>query len=329
MKNIKKYIAFIIISIFIPLNVLAYSNKVVLGGQNVGISIQSNGIMVVGFYKVNNILNNSRLSVGDYIIKVNDIEVNTIDDLITQIEKNVVDNKVPIIYRHNSQLKETYLQLEEVNGVYKTGLYVKDSLKGLGTLTYIDPETKIYGCLGHEIVESSSNSKIEVKTGNIFKALVTSITKSSDGNPGTKNAKFFSDKIYGNVLKNENVGIYGIYSGDYDEDALIDIAYPKEVEKGKAYIYTALDDNRIKSYEINILKIEEKSKVKNFYFEVIDEDLLNKTGGIVQGMSGSPIVQNNKLIGAVTHVSIDSVKTGYGVSIINMLKEGEKNKIQN
>ena len=308
-----------------PIYVLAYSNKVVLGGQNVGIAIQSDGILVVGFYKINTNINNSKLNVGDYIIKVGNTDVNTVDELISAIENNVKNNKVDITYRHLNQLKSSSLELENTNGTYKTGLYVKDSIKGLGTLTYIDPESKIYGCLGHEIIESTTNSKMEVKTGNIFKALVTSITRSSDGNPGTKNAKFFSDKIYGNVNKNMEEGIYGKYSGEIDNDNLIEVANQNEIHKGEAYIYTALDDNEVKEYKINILKIDDKSKIKNYYFEVIDDNLLEKTGGIVQGMSGSPIVQNNKIIGAVTHVSVDSVKKGYGISIINMLKTGEKN----
>lgn len=323
--KIKKYIITFIITMFMPIYVLAYSSKVVLGGQNVGIAIQSNGILVVGFYKLNNVVNNSKLSVGDYIVKINNNEVNTVDDLINQIEKNVKEDKVEITYRHNNQLKSTTLELENSNGVYKTGLYVKDSIKGLGTLTYIDPETKIYGCLGHEIIESTTNTKMDIKTGNIFKALVTSITRSSNGSPGTKNAKFFSDKIYGNVNKNIEQGIYGTYTGEIDNDNLIDVAKINDVNKGDAYIHTALDDNEVKEYKINILKIDENNKVKNFYFEVTDEELLNKTGGIVQGMSGSPIVQNNKIIGAVTHVSVDSVKKGYGISIENMLKTGENN----
>ena len=321
--KIKKYIITFIITFLMPIYVLAYSDKVVLGGQNVGIAIQSDGILVVGFYKINNTINNSKLNVGDYIVKVNNNVVNTVDDLISSIESNVKDNKVDIMYRHNNQIKSSTLELENTNGVYKTGLYVKDSIKGLGTLTYIDPQTKIYGCLGHEVIESSTNSKIEVKTGNIFKALVTSITRSSDGSPGTKNAKFLSDKIYGNINKNMEEGIYGTYNGEIDNDNLIDVGQVDDVNKGEAYIYTALDDNIVNEYKINILKIDAKNKVKNFYFEVVDEELLNKTGGIVQGMSGSPIVQNNKIIGAVTHVSVDSVKKGYGILITNMLKTGE------
>lgn len=320
----KRYIITFLIVFLFPVYVLAYSNKVILGGQNLGIAIESDGILVVGFYKVNNTLNNSKLSVGDYIIKVNDDKVNTVDDLINSIENNVKDNKVNITYRHNNSIKDTILNLEYNNGIYKSGLYVKDSLKGLGTLTYIDPESKIYGCLGHEIIDSNTNSKVEVRSGNIFKANVTSITRSSDGSPGSKNAKFIEDKIYGNINKNVEEGIYGTYSGQIDNDNLIDIETLDNVDLGEAYIYTSLDDNIVKSYKINILRKYNKSKIKNFYFEVIDSELLNKTGGIIQGMSGSPIVQNNKLIGAVTHVSVDSVKNGYGISIINMLETGEK-----
>ena len=320
----KKYIITFLIIFLFPVYVLAYSNKVILGGQNLGIAIESDGILVVGFYKVNNTLNNSKLSVGDYIIKVNDNKVNTVDDLINSIENNVKDNKVNITYRHNNSIKDTVLNLEYNNGIYKSGLYVKDSLKGLGTLTYIDPESKIYGCLGHEIIDSNTNSKVEVRSGNIFKANVTSITRSSDGSPGSKNAKFIEDKIYGNINKNVEEGIYGTYSGQIDNDNLIDIETLDNVDLGEAYIYTSLDDNIVKSYKINILRKYNKSKIKNFYFEIIDNELLNKTGGIIQGMSGSPIVQNNKLIGAVTHVSVDSVKNGYGISIINMLETGEK-----
>lgn len=320
----KKYIITFLIIFLFPIYVLAYSNKVVLGGQNIGIAVESDGILVVGFYKINNTMNNSKLSVGDYIIKVNGNFIYTIDDLIKSIEDNVFDNKVNITYKHNNIIKDTVLNLEYVNGIYKTGLYVKDSLKGLGTLTYIDPESKIYGCLGHEIIDSSTNSKVEVRSGSIFKASVNSISRSSNGNVGSKNAKFIEDKIYGNVNKNVEEGIYGKYSGEIDNDNLIEISKIDDVNLGDAYIYTSLDDNVVKSYKINILKKFNKSKIKNFYFEVIDSSLLEKTGGIVQGMSGSPIVQNNKLIGAVTHVSVDSVKNGYGISIINMLEEGEK-----
>ena len=204
-------------------------------------------------------------------------------------------------------------------------MYVKDNLLGNGTLTYIDPKTKIYGALGHNVIESNTKSRVEIKDGSIFKSVISSVTKSSDGNPGSINTKFYKDKVYGTINKNVESGIFGNYLESIDDNALIEVASIDEVKLGEASIYTNLYNNDVREYKINILRVDKSGKIKNIYFEVTDEALLNKTGGIVQGMSGSPIVQNGKLIGAVTHVLIDDVTTGYGISIITMLEEGEKN----
>ena len=319
-----RYIGFLLSLLLLPTIVFAYSNKVILGGQNVGIEINTNGVLVVGFYKVNGVYNASRLLIGDYITKVNDKEVNTINELVTEIENNVVDNKITISYRRDNVNYSTILDLEYKDGVYKTGLYVKDTLLGNGTITYIDPESKIYGALGHNVVESITKDRIELRTGNIFKSSISSITKSNDGNPGSINTRFYRNYIYGNIKTNDLVGIYGNYLKEVPSDTLIEIAKIDDVKLGNAKIYTSLSNNEVKAYDINILRIDKSSDIKNFYFEVIDEELLTKAGGIVQGMSGSPIVQDNKLIGAVTHVTIDNVKLGYGVSIITMLETGDK-----
>ena len=319
-----RYIGFLLSLLLLPTIVFAYSNKVILGGQNVGIEINTNGVLVVGFYKVNGVYNASRLLIGDYITKVNDKEVNTINELVTEIENNVVDNKITISYRRDNVNYSTILDLEYKDGVYKTGLYVKDTLLGNGTITYIDPESKIYGALGHNVVESITKDRIELRTGNIFKSSISSITKSNDGNPGSINTRFYRNYIYGNIKTNDLVGIYGNYLKEVPSDTLIEIAKIDDVKLGNAKIYTSLSNNEVKAYDINILRIDKSSDIKNFYFEVIDEELLTKAGGIVQGMSGSPIIQDNKLIGAVTHVTIDNVKLGYGVSIITILETGDK-----
>ena len=323
MKNIKKKIIVFFCSILIPLNTLAYSNKIILGGDNIGIKIQNNGVIVIGFYGNNEI--NNELKLGDIITKVNGKNISSIKELTNEIEKNVKDNRVNITYLRDKNEYTTDLKLIKENNIYKTGLYVKDTIKGIGTLTYIDPETKTFGSLGHEILESNSNSKINVKNGYIFQSSITDINKSYDGNPGEKNATYNSNNIFGTIDKNTIYGIFGKYQKDIDYSNLIEVADINEIETGDASIYTVLDGNEIKKYNINITKINRNSNIKNINFEIIDNELLNETGGIVQGMSGSPIVQNNKIIGVVTHVVIDKVNTGYGLFITTMLEEGDKN----
>lgn len=324
MKKIIQKLNIFMLLWLLPLTVFAYSSEVILGGQNVGISINSQGVLIVGFYKVNNIYNGSHLLVGDYIIKVNNETVANIKDLVSKIEKYATNDQVEITYLRDNKEYTTKIKLEKSNNSYKTGIYVKDNLLGNGTLTYIDPETKIYGALGHYIIDSNTNTAIKIKDGSIFKSVITNITKSTDGNPGSINTKFYRQNIYGDINKNTLAGIFGMYENIPANGKLIKVANIDEIKTGKATIFTSLAQNEIKEYDINILKIDKNSPIKNFYFEITDKNLIDTAGGVVQGMSGSPIVQNGKLIGAVTHVTIDNVKTGYGISIINMLKEGEK-----
>lgn len=316
----KKYKILLCLLLF-PITIFAYSDKIIPGGDNLGIKINIDGIMIVGFYKVENAKSNKDLMVGDVIRKVNEIEVYSINDFTSAISK--IDSEVVNleIKRKNKNIILEY-NLYKENGVYKTGLYVKDSMTGIGTLSYIDPETLIYGALGHEVLESNSNEKVEIKTGDIFKSLVTSIEKSSVGSPGGKNAKFFYNSIYGSIIKNTNVGIYGKYTYELPKRDTLEVS--KNITNGKAYIYTVLKDNNIEQYEINILNIKNNAKTKNIYFEITDKTLLNRTGGVIQGMSGSPIIQNNKIVGAVTHVIVSEPIRGYGIFITTMLEEGEK-----
>lgn len=315
----KKLVVFLSILAF-PFNVLAYSSEVILGGKTIGIDIKNNGVMIIGFY--NNQAND--LKEGDIILKVGDTSIYTINELTKAIEDNMRNNEVNLTIKRDDKEMNTTLKLTEENGMYKTGLYVKDSITGIGTLTFIDPESNIYGALGHEIDEANTSKIIEVKTGSIFKNNITNITKSSDGAPGSKNAKFYYSKVYGDIDKNTKYGIYGKYSDSYNTDNLIEVANKDEIKIGKAEIYTVVDQEKVEKFEIYITKINETSDIKNLTFEITDKDLIKKTGGIVQGMSGSPIVQNGKLIGAVTHVITDNVKTGYGLFITTMLEESER-----
>lgn len=319
----KKIIVFLCLLVS-PLNVFAISSEVILGGETIGIDIKSNGIMVIGFYKVNGKYPDSSLKEGDIIVKVSNNPVNTISELTKSIENNLKNETVEITYLRNNTEYKTNLKLALVDGMFKTGLYVKDSITGIGTLTFIDPETNKYGALGHEIIESKTSKVIEVKAGTIFENSITNIKESSDGNPGSKSAKFYFNNKYGDILKNTKYGIYGNYSNKYNNKDLISVASDDEVKIGKAKIYTVVEDESVEEFEIYIDSINERSDIKNISFQITDQKLLDKTGGIVQGMSGSPIVQNDKLVGAVTHVITDNVESGYGLFISKMLEESEK-----
>lgn len=329
LKKFKKVFILSVLTLFsIPNSILAYSDYILVGGQNIGIELQAKGIMIVGLYKVNNNYpaRDSGLEVGDMIVSINDSPVATVKEMVEKINKIENKENIKIKYlRFDEEFTANLKLYKDDNGVYKTGLYVKDSITGLGTLTFIDPNTKLFGALGHEIIEKSTGQILEIKDGKIFNSTVTSIERSSDGSPGEKNAHFDSDNVTGKVFENTTKGIFGNYLGKTNDKNLYKVATPNEVEKGEATIFTVIDGNEVHGYKINITKInnDKKQKIKNIMFEIIDEELLNKTGGIIQGMSGSPIVQGNNIIGAVTHVVIDNPKKGYGIFITNMLEEAE------
>ena len=312
--------------LLIPMNVLAYSDYIIPGGETLGIEINSDGVMVIGFYQIDGKFNKGDpvIKSGDYITEVNGIRVNTVDELTEIVEDNVLEEKVEVTIKRNGKEKTSELSLIKDGEVYKTGLYVKDSITGIGTLSYIDPETKVFGALGHEIIEANTNSLVEIRSGIIFRNYITGIEKSASGVPGSKNAKFYYDTVYGKILKNTNVGIYGLYENEMPDKELYEVGNPEEIKIGDASIYTVLDGENINEYSIEITKIDETSDIKNISFVINDPELIDKTGGVVQGMSGSPIVQNDKIIGAVTHVVIDNPVTGYGIFITTMLEEGEK-----
>lgn len=323
--SMKKFILLLSI-LFMPLNAMAYSDYIYRGGNTLGIEVNCDGILIVGFYQVNGEYNKGtpKLKIGDYIKKVNGVEVYTLNELSKEVEKYTKEGKVEITFKRDNKENKTTLELINDNGTYKTGLYVKDSIVGIGTLTYIDPGTGIYGALGHEIIEGNSKSIVEIRDGTIFKNQIISIDKSTVGHAGSKNAKYFYNTIYGDIYKNTNHGIFGNFTSSTNSFDLVKVARKEEIKIGKAYIYTVLESEKVEKFEINITKINETSDTKNITFEITDKKLLNKTGGVVQGMSGSPIMQNDMIIGVVTHVIVDNPYTGYGLFITTMLEEGEK-----
>lgn len=321
------FFAFLMTLMMLPINTLAYSKYLIPGGENIGIKVNSKYITVVGFYEVNNkyIAKDAGFNVGDKIIEINSNKITSMEDMINSINSSEDNLKLNIkVLRSNKEYTIVLNVSKDNTGVIKTGLYVKDQISGIGTLTYIDPETRKFGALGHEIIEKANSEKVEIKDGTIFKSDIIGIKKSVDGTPGEKNAKFYSSTLYGDVTLNANSGIYGNYIADLPNKDAIEVMDEKDVKVGKAVIRTVIKDNSVDEFEIKILELDYSSNTKNILFEIVDERLLKNTGGVVAGMSGSPIIQDGKIVGAVNYVVVNKVNKGYGIFITNMLNTSEE-----
>lgn len=294
------------------------NNKVYIGGEAFGIKLFSEGLMVIKTESFKN--GNSTLSPAeDAGLKENDIIVSANEKELKSSKKfkEIVENSegepIELKIKRNDKIITTNLcPQQDDNGFYKVGVWIKDSAAGLGTITFYSEELSSFCGLGHGICEPDTNTLIPLSYGDTENANITSVTKSYSGNVGSLNGYFTGDKI-GEILDNNNCGIYGISTTTISNKKAFEIASKNEVEKGDAYIYTTIDSNTPKPYKIKITKIKKNDAETNMVIKITDEELLEATGGIVQGMSGSPIVQNNKLVGAVTHVLVDSVDMGYGI----------------
>ena len=210
---------------------------------------------------------------------------------------------------------------------YRIGLLIRDNAGGVGTLTFVDPETMEYGALGHMISNNETQSKINILKGKLVTAQIQGIKKGTSGYPGEKIGRFVSNFSLGTIEKNTTAGIFGVLT---DENVLTESSYtqalptaaPNQIVLGPAQIFTAIDGNKVECFDVEIEKVMPAHKDgKGLVVRVTDPVLLEKTGGIVQGMSGSPIIQNGRIIGAVTHVFINDPTRGYGILIHDMLQE--------
>ena len=316
----KKLFVFFLLFSF-PLHVFAYSNRLIVGGEPIGIEIHSKGVYVVDFYEINNTYPGKEegFKKGDIILEVNGEKINSIQELNRYISD---EGDYPVVVSRNGKKMDLTIHSYQKDNTIETGLYVKDVINGIGTLSYIDPTTSVFASLGHEILESNSNRKFRMSDGLIYDVELNYIHKSKDGNIGELHANFMNH-VRGNISKNELNGIYGLYTDTLSGFEELDVGFDSEVSLGEAFIRYTFDDTP-KDYSINIISVDSKEEVKNIFFEITDSELLFKTGGIVQGMSGAPILQNNKIIGVVNYVVINDSKKGYGVFIEKMLKEGDK-----
>ncbi|WP_033167771.1 SpoIVB peptidase [Clostridium sp. KNHs205] len=308
--------------------------EVIPCGNPIGIYIETDGVMVLGTGVINGAdgLNYepslNKLKTGDYITKVNSTVIHNKEELIEEIQHS--DGKdVKITLRRDDKLTEYKVTpVKTPDGEYKIGAWIRDNTQGIGTLTFITPDGQ-FGALGHGITDIDTSLLMEIERGYLYNADIMTIIKGKQGVPGELIGliKQNSEDKIGDILKNSNQGIFGrigtgfVKAKSYDA---IPVGLKQEIKLGPATIFSCVE-NEVKEYKINIDKIDlnSQSPNKGMVISITDKALIDKTGGIVQGMSGSPIIQNGKIIGAVTHVFIQDSTKGYGTFIENMLNNLE------
>lgn len=303
------------------------------GGNVVGIKLQTNGPLVVGFSDIENEeqkpyspSKESGINLGDVILAINEIEINSSEFLAETLNSLKLDELDVKIERDGKILYKKVKPVKTSDGKNKIGLWVRDSTAGIGTVTFIDPETGLYGALGHPIADVDTGDIIKISKGNIVNSSIVNVKRGEKGNPGELKGVFINDDIkLGNVKHNTKYGIFGEYSLENFYGEKLSIALKDEIQEGPAKIISTIDNDKPKMYDVVIEKLlqQDNPSSKSMIIKVVDEELLEKTGGIVQGMSGSPIIQNNKLVGAITHVLVNKPDTGYGIYIEWMLKESK------
>lgn len=314
-------------------SVSVYNEKeVVPGGHSVGLIMKTSGVVVVGYSAVTDEhgrtvypAKEGGVALGDCLVRIDGNAVNSDDDVIELIDRCGEDGKVELELHRGEEVR--LLEIDaypcEETGRNRIGLYVRDNTGGVGTMTYYDPGTGRFGALGHTVPEAEEDE--DGICGRLLPASISGIHEAGEGKTGEKIGYFDPGAFEGDI---DHVGIYGVF-GTLEEPLqnkelpLVQTASPDEVKKGAAQIITVLDGNTPEWFDIEITDVDENDETgKGLSITVTDKKLLQRTGGIIQGMSGSPILQNGKLVGAVTYVMVNQPEKGYGCLIHYMLKEG-------
>ncbi len=306
-------------------------SEVAVLGTPFGIRIFSEGVLVVGLSDVDthngnvNPAKNAGIKVGDIILEVNGICVDSNTDVQTIIVESLGNEIKMLIKRDDKKFTVTIKPEKSVlENIYKCGLWIRDSSAGIGTLTFYSPDLCMAAGLGHGVCDADTQEIIPLESGQFVEAEIVGIKKSSKETTGELQGVFSGGQI-ADMINNCETGVYGNNCQDIVSDSVMEIALKQDIKLGKAQVITTIDENGPKVYECVIEKIyhNDNSKIKNMIIKITDKELIEKTGGIVQGMSGSPIIQNGKLIGAVTHVLIDDPTKGYGIFAENMLETAQ------
>lgn len=309
--------------------------EVVPIGKIIGLKLYTNGVLVVGMSEIedcnNNLIKpyqNTDIKEGDTILKINENEIQDIDVLKEVVNKSEGENLKLTILRDGSILTSNITPVKTDDKEYKLGLWVKDAATGVGTMTYYEPNSKSFAVLGHGITDSDTNNLINIESGELVTSKVISIKKGEIENPGEIKGTILNQQTIGRVSKNTQFGIYGtldnLTSLNIDTSKKMKVALRDEIKIGEAKIICSLDNsNKTKEYSIEIEKIyyDNDYNNKSMLIRVTDPELIDKTGGIIRGLSGAPIIQNGKFIGAVTNVLVSNPEIGYAIFGDLMVKE--------
>lgn len=309
--------------------------KVIPGGQSIGVRLNTKGVLIVGLEEIEGIDGkkynpgyHAGLNIGDSILEINNEKVRDAEHVTNIINSNK-NKKLYLKIKRGERLISVEINpvKSAEDGEYRLGLWVRDKTAGVGTLTFYHPDTMKFGALGHAITDIDTGLLLSVNSGEVIKSRVASVQQGKRGKPGEIKGIFYeTSKPIGNLEKNTHFGIYGrayeeIQNPIYRQP--IDIGFQNQVKEGKATILTTVDSDEVQEYEVYIEKVnyQKNPGIKSMIIRVTDKRLLEKSGGIVQGMSGSPIIQDGKLVGAVTHVFVHDPTKGYGLFIEWMLHE--------
>lgn len=308
--------------------------QLIASGEPVGIRINTDGVMVLGFSEVRGKDGHTYepakgiLKAGDMILEIDSTPIDSKETLIDLIEKTEGTNMIEILFKRDEQLNTVQIMpIVAENGTPKIGAWVRDSTQGIGTLTFINPSDNSFGALGHGIVDIDTGNIMEVKDGKIMQAEVHDVEKGEKGNPGELIGSIKNYSSVGDITLNSDVGIYGtiVDYGLLENLKTYTIGLKQEVVEGEATVLCNINGIGVEAYKINIEGINKYNmeNSKSIIIRITDERLLEQTNGIIQGMSGSPIIQNNKIIGAITHVFVNDPTKGYGIFIETMLETAE------